>query len=100
VDSIQQLKTALIENPGDKELWNYLGRKLMDNGEPLLAIIAYRNALKLDPAFIYPMVNLANAYLAIDLYDLAFGLATALQGMELDSWSAKESVRILQTDCE
>jgi tetratricopeptide (TPR) repeat protein len=100
VDSIQQLKTALIENPGDKELWNYLGRKLMDNGEPLLAIIAYRNALKLDPAFIYPMVNLANAYLAIDQYDLAFGLATALQGMELDSWSAKESVRILQTDCE
>lgn len=100
VDSIQHLKTALIENPGDKELWNYLGRKLMDNGEPLLAIIAYRNALKLDPTFIYPMVNLANAYLSINQYDLAFGLATALQGMELDSWSAKESVRILQTDCE
>jgi tetratricopeptide (TPR) repeat protein len=100
VDSIQHLKTALIENPGDKELWNYLGRKLMDNGEPLLAIIAYRNALKLDPTFIYPMVNLANAYLAIKQYDLAFGLATALQGMELDSWSEKESVRILQTDCE
>lgn len=97
-ESIQLLKEALAENPGDKELWNLFGRLLMLKEEPLLAVVAYRNALKLDPEFIYPMVNLAYAYRELGEKELGFGLMVVLNGFDLDAWSAKNVSALLMAE--
>ncbi len=89
------LKQALCENPGDKELWNYYGRLLMDRQEPLAAVCCYRNALVLDRQFVYPMVNLSKAYQQLGCNHLAWGLALLAHGLANDEWSIKESEALL-----
>ena len=88
-------KAALCDSPGDKELWNYYGRVLMAKGDSLGAIICFRNALKLDARFVYPIVNLACAYQALGKSELALGTAVVGRGLATDAWSVRELDRIL-----
>ena len=88
-------KAALCDSPGDKELWNYYGRVLMAKGDSRGAIICFRNALKLDARFVYPIVNLACAYQALGKSELALGTAVVGRGLATDAWSVRELDRIL-----
>lgn len=91
----RRIKTALCESPGDKELWNYYGRVLMAKGDSLGAIICFRNALKLDARFVYPIVNLACAYKSLGKKELALGTAMVGRGLATDAWSVRGLDRIL-----
>ena len=89
------IRAALCDSPGDKELWNYFGRILMSKGDNLGAIICFRNALKLDARFVYPIVNLARAYKELGKDALSFGTAVVGRGLAIDAWSVRELDKIL-----
>lgn len=94
-ERMKLFKTALCDSPGDKELWNFFGRVLMAKNDNLGAIICFRNALKLDARFIYPIVNLACAYKLLGKNELALGTAIVGRGLATDAWSIQELDKIL-----
>ncbi len=95
VDEQEKLiRAALCDSPGDKELWNYFGRVLMSKNDNLGAIICFRNALKLDARFVYPIVNLARAYKALGRNSLSLGTAVVGRGLATDAWSIRELDKI------
>lgn len=97
-EKIKALKCALCESPGDKELWNYLGLIMMNDKDFPGAIVCFRNALKLDPVYGYPIVNLAKAYDALGAKRMAWGTAIVALGTSSDSWCRTESHKLLGLD--
>lgn len=89
------LYEALCENQGDKELWNLFGRLLLNKKEYEASIICFRAALNLDRKYEYALVNLAEAYSAIGLKNLSYGLAFAARGLSANSWVISHSEAIL-----
>ena len=92
---VKLFRQALCDSPGDKELWNFLGRAMMGKGDNLGAVICFRNALKLDDRFIYPIVNLAVAYKSLGKGGLSLGLAVVARGLATDAWSLTEVDKLL-----
>ena len=94
-DKVSALKLALCENPGDAELWNLYGRCLNDKGDKMSALICFRNSLKLNPDYEYPMVNLAKVYSDLGYKRIGVGLALMARGTAKDKWSIAESENVL-----
>lgn len=91
----KDLYAALCENPGDKELWNLYGRLLLNRNENEAAVICFRASLKLDNKYEYALVNLSEAYNAMGLKNLSYGLAFVARGLSTNSWVTLHSEAIL-----
>jgi tetratricopeptide (TPR) repeat protein len=94
-EKAKMFRQALCESPGDKALWNFYGRILMKKGDDLGSIICFRNALKLDNRFVYPIINLSVAYKKLGKQKLSIGLAIVASGLATDVWSLNEINKIL-----
>lgn len=92
----QLIIAALQENPGDHVLWNLLGRTRMNAGDLQGAIIAFRNALRLDMRYEFAATNLAIAYDKLGYKQLAYSAAISALGISKDKWCLKEAEKILQ----
>ena len=86
---------ALGENPGDKALWNFLGRIYQDRKDWTGAAICFRNALRLDPEFDYALTNLADCHKAMGHVRLAVGTAVLARGLSTNEWCAQRAEAIL-----
>lgn len=86
---------ALRENPGDKVLWNLYGRLLQAQKDWPGALICFRAALRLDPAYQYALVNLATTYEAMGRRELAVAAALVAHGVATDAWCADKAKAIL-----
>ena len=95
-DKEAKIKEALCDNPGDKELWNYYGRLLLDRNEMMAAAICFKIALRLDGQFVYPMVNLSKIYSSMGYKNLAYGLALVARSLADDTWSVTETDKIFK----
>jgi len=91
------LKNALGENPGDKNLWNFLGRIYQDRKDYLGAAICFRNALRLDSEFDYALTNLADCHKALGNVSLAVGTAVLARGLATNEWCEKHADAILES---
>jgi len=89
---------ALRENPGDKVLWNLLGRMMMSRQDWHGGLVCMRNALQLDREYAFALTNLAIIYHRLGFDELAFGAATVAIGIAEDTWCRKEAERILKGD--
>ena len=87
---------ALRENPGDKVLWNLLGRMMMNRRDWHGGLICMRNALRLDRDYAFALTNLAIIYHGLGFDELAFGAAIVAMGVTEDTWCRKESEKILR----
>lgn len=67
----------------------------MKKGDDLGSIICFRNALKLDNRFVYPIINLSVAYKKLGKQKLSIGLAIVASGLATDVWSLNEINKIL-----
>lgn len=94
------LMDALGENPGDKTLWNFLGRIYQDRQDWIGAAICFRNALRLDPEFDYALTNLADCHKALGNVQLAVGTAVLAKGLATNEWCEKRAAAILETPLE
>ena len=92
----QLLIEALRENPGDKVLWNLLGRIMLNRQDRIGGLICFRNALRLDKNYEFALANLAMAYDGMGWHDLAYGAAIVAYGMAKNDWCVKESMKILE----
>ncbi len=90
------LVEALRENPGDKALWNLLGRAMSARGDTLGALACLRNALRLDAAYDYALANLAGIYDRLGRHALAQSAAIAAYALADNDWCRKEALRILE----
>ncbi len=99
-DKETALKNALGENPGDKNLWNFLGRIYQDRKDWLGAAICFRNALRLDPEFDYALTNLADCHKALGNMNLAVGTAVLARGLATNEWCEKRAAAILEAPVE
>ena len=90
------LMDALGENPGDKNLWNYLGRIFQEREDWLGAAICFRNALRLDPEFDYALTNLADCHKMLGNVNLAVGTAVLARGLATNDWCEKRAAAILE----
>lgn len=86
---------ALRENPSDKVLWNLYGRLLQARKDWLGALICFRAALRLDPAYQYALVNLAVTYEALGRRELAVAAAFVAHGVATDAWCETKAKAIL-----
>jgi len=91
----RSLEDALAENPGDKELWNLYGRCLAARGEPIGAVVCFRQALRLDDKYEFALANLADAYMSLGYRKLALGTAIVARGMAGSDWCVKRSEAVL-----
>ena len=91
------LMDALGENPGDKSLWNFLGRVYQDRKDWIGAAICFRNALRLDPEFDYALTNLADCHKALGNMNLAVGTAVLARGLATNEWCEKRAAAILES---
>ena len=96
----EALMDALGENPGDKTLWNFLGRIYQDRQDWIGAAICFRNALRLDPGFDYALTNLADCHKALGNVHLAVGTAVLAKGLATNEWCDKRATAILETPLE
>ncbi len=87
---------ALRENPGDKMLWNFYGRLLMNGKDWLGARICFRNALRLDHEYQFALTNLALTYQAMGRRELAVSAALVAYGVATDGWCKTQSEGILR----
>ena len=55
------LRRAIALDPSDVDAWNWLGNGLSRDGDPELAIAAYRTASRLDPLYTPALMNLAQS---------------------------------------
>lgn len=94
------LMDALGENPGDKTLWNFLGRIYQDRQDWIGAAICFRNALRLDPEFDYALTNLADCHKSLGNVQLAVGTAVLAKGLAANEWCEKRATAILETPLE
>lgn len=94
------LLDALGENPGDKVLWNYLGRIYQDREDWLGAAICFRNALRIDPEFDYALTNLADCHKALGNVKLAVGTAILARGLATNEWCERRAAAILESPVE
>lgn len=92
------LMDALGENPGDKALWNFLGRMYQDRQDWIGAAICFRNALRLDPEFDYALTNLADCHKAMGHVRLAVGTAVLAKGLATNEWCDKRAGAILAAE--
>lgn len=96
----EALMDALGENPGDKALWNFLGRIYQDRQDWIGAAICFRNALRLDPEFDYALTNLADCHKALGHVQLAVGTAVLAKGLATNEWCEKRATAILEALAE
>lgn len=94
------LMDALGENPGDKTLWNFLGRIYQDRRDWIGAAICFRNALRLDPEFDFALTNLADCHKALGNVHLAVGTAVLAKGLATNEWCDKRASAILEAPLE
>ncbi len=87
---------ALRENPGDKVLWNLLGRVMLARRDLHGGLICYRNSLMLDGQYEFALANLAIVYRDLGCSKLSYGAAMAAFGIASDSWCRNESAKILE----
>lgn len=86
---------ALRENPGDKVLWNLYGRLLQERKDWFGALVCFRAALRLDPAYQYALVNLAVTYEALGSRELAVAAAFVAHGVATDAWCSTKARAVL-----
>lgn len=89
------LKSALQENPYDKELWNHYGKFFAESKDLIAAVICYRRALFLDPRYEAAMINLSEAYKKLGNGRLASGLAFVARGLSDDDNVVQQAEAIL-----
>ena len=89
---------ALRENPGDKVLWNLLGRMMMSRQDWYGGLICMRNALRLDREYAFALTNLAIIYHHLGFDELAFGAAIVVMGVTEDAWCRKEAEKLIRGD--
>ncbi len=89
------IRLALAENPGDKQMWNMFGNCLMKRSDALGALVCFRCAAKLDAFDEFTLVNLANAYRALDCPLSAGGMAVLARGMAKHPWCVGQADGIL-----
>ena len=89
------IRLALAENPGDKQMWNMFGNCLLKRGDALGALVCFRCAAKLDPCDEFTLVNLANAYRALDCPRSAGGMAVLARGMAKEAWCISQAEEAL-----
>ncbi|MBT3342788.1 MAG: tetratricopeptide repeat protein [Gemmatimonadetes bacterium] len=77
-----QLDLALQVNPTDVEAHHHLGRWHQANGDPVAALGAYREALRIDPAYAPAANNLG--LLLVDAGDVAAGRQSLARAAERD----------------
>ncbi len=94
------LMDALGENPGDKILWNLLGRVFQERKDWFGAAICFRNALRLDPEFDYALTNLAICHKTLGNLNLAVGTAVLARGLATNDWCEKRAAAILESPME
>ena len=87
---------ALRENPGDKVLWNLLGRMMMNRKDWYGGLVCMRNALRLDREYAFALTNLAIIYHSLGFDELAFGAAIVVMGVTEDTWCRKEVESLLR----
>lgn len=87
---------ALRENPGDKMLWNFYGRLLMNGKDWLGARICFRNALRLDHENQFALTNLALTYQAMGRRELAVSAALVAYGVATNGWCKTQTEGILR----
>ena len=87
---------ALRENPGDKMLWNFYGRLLMNGKDWLGARICFRNALRLDHEYQFALTNLALTYQAMGRRELAVSTALVAYGLATDGWCKSQAEGVLK----
>lgn len=92
---LDMLKESLRENPSDYILWNLYGRMLLEGNDQIGALIAFRNALIIKPDYAYSLVNCAKIYGSLGLPKLEIAFAIKARGVAKDSWSIKESEKVL-----
>lgn len=86
---------ALRENPGDKVLWNLLGRLLQGRKDWWGALVCFRAALRLDREYQYALVNLAATYEALEKRELAAAAAMVAYGVATDAWCLDKAKAML-----
>ena len=89
---------ALRENPGDKVLWNLLGRMMMIRQDWHGGLVCMRNALRLDREYAFALTNVAIIYHSLGFDELAFGAAIAVMGVTDDAWCKKEAEKLIRGD--
>lgn len=89
---------ALRENPGDKVLWNLLGRMMMSRQDWFGGLVCMRNALRLDREYAFALTNLAIIYHHLGFDELAFGAAIVVMGVTEDAWCRKEAEKLIRGD--
>lgn len=90
-----RILSALRENPGDADLWNYYGRLLQGANEHLGAIVCFRNALRLERCHAYALTNLARSYEALGKKRLACSMAMLASAVTDNAWCRTQTDAIL-----
>ena len=89
------IRLALAENPGDKQMWNMFGNCLLKRSDALGALVCFRCAARLDACDEFTLVNLANAYRALDCPLSAGGMAVLARGMAKEAWCISQAEEAL-----
>lgn len=89
------LKSALQENPFDKELWACYGKWLAESNDPMAAVVCFRRALSLDPRHEAAMINLGEVYQKLGYAQLAHGLAFVVRGISDDDDVIRRAEQIM-----
>ena len=89
------IREALRENPGDAGLWNLQARVMMGRKDPVGALIALRNALRLEPEHEFALTNLALVYRELGRGQLAVSVAMLARGLARDGWCLRELDKVL-----
>lgn len=90
-----KLVDALRENPADAKLWNLYGKCLATKEDYVGAAICFKVSLRLDRDYEFALVNLAEAYQAIGIRNLAVGLATYARAVAKDKWCVTHAEALL-----
>lgn len=90
-----KLVDALRENPADAKLWNLYGKCLVSKEDYVGAAICFKVSLRLDRDYEFALVNLAEAYQALGVRNLAVGLATYARAVATKRWCVTHAEALL-----
>ena len=91
-----KIREALCRAPGASSIWNLYGRCFLAKGDSAGAIVALRNALRIDIANEFAWANLAVAWRNLGHTDRAVATAVVARGLAKSGWTVKTSEDILE----
>jgi len=89
------LRSALQENPYDKDLWIHYGTWFANSNDQVAAVVCFRRVLSLDPRDVSAMMSLSEAYKKMGCLKPAFGLSFVARGLSDDDDIIQRSESLL-----